>query len=148
MYESPRPLFRKMEDTDLGIIFRDRSCIIYIVDFWTISFFFERQRKTENDNYWGSPWWLYPQFRKMEDTDLEIIFRDCGLYFWTISFFFFGRQRKVRNVNYRGSSLYLHFRKMEDTNLRIIFQDRLYIVVCIFGRFLFFFWMIEKSWER
>ena len=48
-------LFRKMEDTDLGIIFRDRSCIIYIVDFWTISFFFERQRKTENDNYWGSP---------------------------------------------------------------------------------------------
>ena len=54
-------------------------------------------------------------------------------------FFFFGRQRKVRNINYRGSPLYLYFRKMEDTDLRISFQDRLYIVDCIFGRFLFFF---------
>ena len=102
---------------------------------------FGRQRKVENDNYRGSPRPFYPHFRKMKDIDLEIIFRDCRLYFWTISFFFFfGRQRKVENDNYWGSPLSLI---SKDWKYRIIFWNRLYIVDCIFGRF-FFFWTREK----
>ena len=79
-----------MEDTDLGIIFWNRSYIGELY-FWTIFFFFERQRKVRNTNYRGSP--LYPHFRKMKDTDLGIIFRLWIVFFDDFFFFFWTTEK-------------------------------------------------------